>query len=134
MFFGMCYSVLRKLQLPCASIFECIFMSVSSSTRGFVALCVSFFNGVIQQIQSISNVNDWCISCEGVGCTQHTRGILMGRFCPKVQHLSKTTILHVHHAFLYISFLFLHDFDVKMPNFAFYGGRKQATTKFYFSF
>ena len=24
----------------------------------------------------------------------------------------------------------LHDFDVKMPNFAFYGGRKQATTNF----
>ena len=38
------------------------------------------------------------------------------------------------HAFLYISFLFLHDYDVKMPNFAFHGGRKQATTKFYFSF
>ena len=35
--------------------------------------------------------------------------------------------------FLYISFPFLHDFDVKMPNFAFYVGRKQATTKFYFS-
>ena len=33
--------------------------------------------------------------------------------------MSKTTTLHVHHAFLYISFLFLHDFDVKMPNFAF---------------
>ena len=36
--------------------------------------------------------------------------------------------------FLYISFLFLHDFDMKMPNFVFQGGRKQATTKFYFSF
>ena len=31
-------------------------------------------------------------------------------------------------------FPFLHDYAVKMPNFAFYGGRKQATTKFYFSF
>ena len=40
----------------------------------------------------------------------------------------------MHHAFLYISFLFLHDYDVKMPNFAFYRGRKQATTKLYFSF
>ena len=46
--------------------------------------------------------------------------------------LSKTTTLHVHHTFLYISFLFMHDYDVKMPNFAFYGERKQATTKFYF--
>ena len=29
----------------------------------------------------------------------------------------KTTTLR--HAFLYISFLFLHDYNVKMPNFAF---------------
>ena len=29
---------------------------------------------------------------------------------------------------------FLHEYDVKMPNFVFYGGRKQATTKLYFSF
>ena len=29
---------------------------------------------------------------------------------------------------------FLHDCDVKMPNFALNGKRKQATTKFYFSF
>ena len=48
--------------------------------------------------------------------------------------ISKTTTSHVHHTILYISFPFLHDYDVKMPNFAFYGGRKQATTKFYFSF
>ena len=40
--------------------------------------------------------------------------------------ISKTTTLHVHHAFL------RHDFDINMPNFAFYGRRKQATTKFYF--
>ena len=33
--------------------------------------------------------------------------------------ISKTTALHVDHAFLYISFLFLDDFYVKMPNFAF---------------
>ena len=47
--------------------------------------------------------------------------------------ISKTTTSHVHHTFLYISFPFLHDYDVKMPNFAFYGGRKHATTKCYFS-
>ena len=35
--------------------------------------------------------------------------------------IGKTTILHVHHAFLYISFLSLHDYDVKMPNFTFCG-------------
>ena len=32
--------------------------------------------------------------------------------------ISKTTTLQVHHAFLYTSFLFLHGFDVKIPNFA----------------
>ena len=48
--------------------------------------------------------------------------------------LSKTTSLHVHHAFLYISLPPLQDYNVKMPNFTFYGGRKQATTNFSFSF
>ena len=37
--------------------------------------------------------------------------------------LSKTTTLHVHHAFLYISSPSLHDYDAKIPNFTFYGGR-----------
>ena len=49
--------------------------------------------------------------------------------------LSKTTSLHVHHAFfLSISLPLLHDYDVKMPNFTFYGGCKQAGTKFSSSF
>ena len=34
--------------------------------------------------------------------------------------ISKATILHVHHAFLYISLPSLHDYDVKMPNFTMY--------------
>ena len=42
--------------------------------------------------------------------------------------LRKTT----HHAFLYISLPSLHDYDVKMPNCIFYGGRKQATTNLFF--
>ena len=47
--------------------------------------------------------------------------------------LSKTTTLYVHHAFLYISLPSLHDYDVKMPNCKFYGGREQATTNLFFS-
>ena len=39
--------------------------------------------------------------------------------------LSKNTTLHVHHAFLYISLPSLHDYDVKMPNFTFFGGHKR---------
>ena len=38
--------------------------------------------------------------------------------------LSKTKRLHVRHAFLYISLPPLQDYNVKMPNFTFYGGRK----------
>ena len=48
--------------------------------------------------------------------------------------IRKTTILHVHHAFLYISLPSLHDYDVKMPNFAMYRGSTQATTKFPLTF
>ena len=48
--------------------------------------------------------------------------------------ISKTTILHVHHAVLYISLPSLHDYDVKMPNYTMYRGRAQATTKFPLSF
>ena len=44
--------------------------------------------------------------------------------------ITKTTTLHVHHAFLYISLPSLHDYEVKMPNFTLYRGRTQATTKF----
>ena len=42
--------------------------------------------------------------------------------------ISKTTTLQVHHALLYISFL--HDYDVKMPNFAFYGVRNKQRRNF----
>ena len=48
--------------------------------------------------------------------------------------LRKTTTLHVHHAFLYISLPSFHDYNVKMPNCKCYGGRKQATTNLFFSF
>ena len=41
---------------------------------------------------------------------------------------SKTTTLHVHHAFLYISLPSVHDYDVKMPNFTFCGEREHKTT------
>ena len=48
--------------------------------------------------------------------------------------ISKTTILHVHHAFLYITFPSLHDYDVKMPNSTMYRGSTQAKPKFLLSF
>ena len=48
--------------------------------------------------------------------------------------LRKTTTLDVHHAFLYISLPSLHDYEMKMPNCKFYGGRNwQATMNLFFS-
>ena len=44
--------------------------------------------------------------------------------------ITKTTILFMHHAFLHICVQSLHDYDVKMPNFTFYRGSTQATTRF----
>ena len=44
--------------------------------------------------------------------------------------ISKKITLHVRHTFSYISLPFSCDYDVKMPNFAFYGERKQATRNF----
>ena len=48
--------------------------------------------------------------------------------------MSKTTTLHVHHAFLYSSLPSLHDYGLKMPDRKLYGGRKQWVTNFYFLF
>ena len=42
--------------------------------------------------------------------------------------LRKTTTLHVHHAFLYISLPSLHDYDV-MPNCKFYSSARESQTK-----
>ena len=47
--------------------------------------------------------------------------------------ITKTIILHVHLAFLYISLPSLHDYDVKMPNFTLYRGRKYTSDDEFFS-
>ena len=79
--------------------------------------------------------NSWPCCCNGlIKGTLRSNDTDATRRSKTICLISKTTTSHVHHTFLYISFPFLHDYDVKMPNFAFYGGRKQATTKFYFSF
>ena len=41
---------------------------------------------------------------------------------------------NLHHAFLFISLPSLHDYDVKMPNFTFCGGREHKATTFFFFF
>ena len=53
----------------------------------------------------------------------------------RLKRIGKATTLHVivHHAFLYIFFTIAAFYDRKMPNFTFYGGRKEATAKLSFS-
>ena len=50
----------------------------------------------------------------------------------KIGLMSEATALHVHHTIFVHFFTVLHDYVMKMPNFAFYEERKQLTTKFYF--
>ena len=45
--------------------------------------------------------------------------------------IRKTTTLHVQHAFLYISLLSLHNYDVKWPNFKITWERERPGDKFY---
>ena len=49
----------------------------------------------------------------------------------KKQKVSKTTTLHVHHTFLYISLPSLHSYDVKCPNFKFTWEKERQGDKFY---
>ena len=48
--------------------------------------------------------------------------------------MGKTTPVCIHHALWYISLPSLHDYDRNMVNFTRYGGHKQTTSKFSFSF
>ena len=46
--------------------------------------------------------------------------------------LEDKTKTHASQFFVHF-FVVLHDYDVNLPNFTLYAGRKQATTKFHFS-
>ena len=46
--------------------------------------------------------------------------------------MSKKTTAHVHHAFLYISLLSLHNYDVKWSNFIFTWERERQSDLFYY--
>ena len=46
--------------------------------------------------------------------------------------VSRITTLQVHHAFLYVSLLSLHVYEVKMPHFTLGGEREHKATTFFF--
>ena len=76
----------------------------------------------------------FCLWCYLLGSFSNDDGDGKQDIKKAIGLLCKTTTLHVHHAFLYISLPSLHDYDVKMPNCKFYGGSKQATTNLFFPF
>ena len=76
----------------------------------------------------------WLQSPSSLGTLRSDDGDGNGNATKAIGLISKTTILHVHHAFLYISLPSLHDYDVKIPNLTLYRGRTQATAKFPLSF
>ena len=67
---------------------------------------------------------------EVIGILRSDDGDGNGNITKAIGLISKTKILHVHHAFLYISLPSMHDYDVKMPNFTTHRGSTQATAKF----
>ena len=105
----------------CVSIFFCLLAALGFSFAMYVMMLVQPRAPLsIETIGSFSND-------DGNGNGNEKAKKAMGL-------LSKATTLHVHHASLYISLPSLHDYDVKMPDFTNYGGRKQETRKFSFSF
>ena len=68
---------------------------------------------------------------EKIGSLSNDDGDVNENVKKAIALLRKTTTLHVHHAFLYISLPSLHDYDVKIPNFTFCGGREHKTTTFF---
>ena len=72
----------------------------------------------------------FCGTALVLGSLRSDDGDRNGNATSAIGLISKTTILHVHHAFLYISLPSLHDYDVKMRNSTMYIGRTKAKTKF----
>ena len=70
-------------------------------------------------------------SSDSLGTLQNYDGDSKENVKKTIGLMSKTTTLHVHHAFLYISLPSLHNYDVKWPNFKFTWERERQADKFY---
>ena len=82
----------------------------------------------------LSNNNIDTVFPRIIGTLRSDDGDGNGNATKAIGLISKTTSLHVHHAFLYIFLPSLHDYDVKILNFTMYRGSTQATTRFPLSF
>ena len=75
--------------------------------------------------------NIWIDSWQIVRTLRQYNGDGNGSVKKAVNLISKRTTLHVHHAFLYISFPSLHNYNVKWPNFELTWERERQGDKFY---
>ena len=73
----------------------------------------------------------WALSNVLLGSLNNDDGDVNKNDKKAIDFIGKTTTLHVHHAFLYISLPSLHGYDVKMPIFTFCGEREHNTTTFF---
>ena len=85
----------------------------------------------IQTWQNLSDQDDACDAVQ-IGSLSNDVGDLDENGKKAKVSIGKTTALHVHHAFLYISLPSQHDYVVKIPNFTFCGGREHKTRTFFF--
>ena len=108
----------------------CMIYQVNSQTRSQRSLSSSMQYYFFRVLLTFSNTDaiSWVIGSFSKDDSDGNQDVkkAIGLLC-------KTTTLNVHHAFLYISSRSLHDYNVKLPNCKFYGGRKQARTNLFFS-
>ena len=100
--------------------------------KGVVSALLRLY--MVSVAQKVDSAIHLCILSWSIGTLRSDDGDGNGSATKAIGLISKTTILHVHHAFLYISLPSLHDYDVKMPNLTMYRESTLATTKFPLSF
>ena len=101
-------------------------LALSSKSRDLLSHVISECMQMRGRIRFHNYNRDFKIQRRG----RHRERQKNNRFNKQNNKLSRASRSHFSVHF----FPFLHDYDEEVPNFAFYGGRKQATTKFYFSF
>ena len=102
-----------------------------------------YVNSVLTDGQMTSTISDSCpvdypVRLSSGPCAGNKRELKQRRRWQRERpesnrfRLTKQQLLQVHHAFLHICLPSLLDYDVKLPNFAFYGGPKHKRTIFFF--
>ena len=86
---------------------------------------MNFFNTVLLSKDTLLTCNQLSLSLLLIGCLSNEDGNNNGK-CQKGNRLNRQNNSFARAiCFLYISLLSLHDYDVKLPNFTFCGGRDE---------